>query len=101
MLFRGQNVEHIGLFLKRMFVFRTNDMAWGFHNDFWVILALGAFFSFVAATRWGDKWQIAVFEKAYPLKRLAWLGSICILLFIICLGSITSSGFNPFIYFRF
>lgn len=100
-LFRGQNVEHIGLFLKRMFVFRTNDMAWGFHNDFWVILALGAFFSFVAATRWGDKWQIAVFEKAYPLKRLAWLGSICILLFIICLGSITSSGFNPFIYFRF
>lgn len=100
-LFRGETVDHISLYFKRMFVFTNNPVEWGFHTDFWAILAIGALFAFMAATKWGDKLQLAVFEQAYSLKRLAWLGSITVILFIICMGSITSSGFNPFIYFRF
>lgn len=100
-LFRGENVQHIGLYLKRMFVYTDSPAAWNFHNDFWVMLALGALFSFIAAFRWGNKLQLAVFEQTYSLKRLAVMGSITVVLFIICVGSITSSGFNPFIYFRF
>jgi alginate O-acetyltransferase complex protein AlgI len=100
-LFRGENVQHIGLYLKRMFVFTDSPAAWKFHNDFWVMLVLGALFSFIAAFRWGNKLQLAVFEETYSVKRLFVMGSITVVLFIICVGSITSSGFNPFIYFRF
>ncbi len=100
-LFRGDNVSHIGLYLKRMFVFTNKPAEWIIHADFWVVLVLACIFSFVAATSWGDRLQKAVFEQTYSMKRLAVMGSITIILFILSAGSITSSGFNPFIYFRF
>jgi alginate O-acetyltransferase complex protein AlgI len=99
--FRADNLKHIGLFMKRLFVFNNNTNEWGLKTDFWVMLAIGVLFSFIVATKFGEKLQAMTFEKAYSLKRLAVFGIIAVVLFIICMGSITSSGFNPFIYFRF
>jgi alginate O-acetyltransferase complex protein AlgI len=99
--FRTENLKHSRLFLKRMFLFNNNTNEWGFKTDFWVMLAIGGLFSFIVATKFGEKLQAMTFEKAYSLKRLAVFGILAIILFIICIGSITSSGFNPFIYFRF
>jgi alginate O-acetyltransferase complex protein AlgI len=100
-LFRGDTLHHIGVYLKRMFIYKNNTAEWGLKTDFWVILAIAALFSFIVAFKFGERLQFAVFEKVYSIKRLLIFGSISVLLFIICVGSITGSGFNPFIYFRF
>jgi hypothetical protein len=64
------------------------------------MLAVAAFFSFWGGFRRIEKWQ----EKLYGMPGNAWLIGFSILavfLFILSEAAITSTGFTPFIYFRF
>ena len=69
---------------------------------FFIMGMLAIVFSFINAFKIGKMMENYLFFKddysvvAYSLNTI-----VSILLFLICVSSVTSSGFNPFIYFRF
>jgi alginate O-acetyltransferase complex protein AlgI len=99
-LFRSEKLDDFWFFLKRMFSFvsRENDL-W-LNPKFWTMLAIAIFFSFWGGIKKVEKWQ----EKFYNNPgngMIITMSVLAILLFILCEAAITSSGFSPFIYFRF
>ena len=100
-LFRSENLSMAGSYFNRMFSFRLEPDDFDFSIKFYSILVIGFIFAF-----WGghvpiEKWQKKIFGTEKKSMTLVLMVFISSLLFIISLGSITSSGFNPFIYFRF
>ncbi len=100
-LFRVESMGQAGDYFHNMF-----DMNFGFddiyfNNKFWFIMSAAVFFSFYGGFRRIEKWQMKVFDKNKKSGTLITFFMISVMLFIISLGYITSSGFNPFIYFRF
>jgi len=99
-LFRSESLDDFYFYIRRMFLFvsRENDL-W-LNPKFWTMLAIAAFFSFWGGFAKVEQWQ----EKFYLApgnKTIITMSVIAILLFILCEATITSSGFSPFIYFRF
>jgi alginate O-acetyltransferase complex protein AlgI len=64
-------------------------------------MGVATLFSFLVAFKFGERIQAGVFEKNYNIKRLMLMSILGAFLLLFSIGSITSSGFNPFIYFRF
>ena len=100
-LFRSENMGIAGAYFERMFSFNF------YHDDiylnakFYSILLLAVFFSFYGGFVKIEMWQKRLFTSGKSRRSLVLMFAISVLLFIISLSSITSSGFNPFIYFRF
>jgi len=99
-IFRADNMGYVHFFIRRMFSFRAAENAVWLNPRFWTMLVLAFVFSF-----WG------LFKKAESLietlylaprdKQLILLTILAILMFVLCEATISSSGFSPFIYFRF
>jgi cytochrome c oxidase assembly factor CtaG len=68
----------------------------------WVYFAVAAFFSGLAMTNWGAKWERRTFEStSWSLgEHIAWTAGST-LLFLASLSTLVSDELNPFIYFRF
>jgi alginate O-acetyltransferase complex protein AlgI len=100
-LFRAENFGQVGFYLKSMFSWETSGPAFNPGPEFWFTMVVGAFFSFFAIRKGVEQWQER-FLNNLPSNRIALIraGGLMVLL-ILCIGFITSSGFNPFIYFRF
>lgn len=98
-LFRADNLSHALNYLHSMFSF--SGMITFPSLKFGVILAIAAVFSFIAMFGRIESWWMNVLDT--PKNNLITLSMVCvaILTIVICIGSITSSAFNPFIYFRF
>jgi len=71
------------------------------NRQFIIILCVAIFFSFFAVIKGVENWQMKLFTKNKTITAYIIIISIALILVIISVGSITSSGFNPFIYFRF
>ncbi len=70
--------------------------------SFYLFLGIAVFFSMITFFDFGKKWEQSVFfNKEMKLPSLTFWTIIAILFYIICLMQVTSSDFNPFIYFRF
>jgi len=100
-LFRAEDLGYAIDFIGRMFSFAGGPAVY-ISQRVWVILIIGAFFGFWGTFGNNEKWQ----EKLLILKNqktstLVLMTAASLLLFIISVASISSSGFNPFIYFRF
>lgn len=98
--FRIEKISDAFLYLKRMFAFdfeNTNT----FSSEFYTFLILSVFFSFFTFFKKGELIQQAVYFNQYHQKRHLAMSAICVLLLLLSISSITASGFNPFIYFRF
>jgi alginate O-acetyltransferase complex protein AlgI len=99
-IFRSASLPDAWSFIRQMFEFRSaENMVW-LNPKFWTMLALAACFSF------GGIWKKAegLVEKFYLTpgnRNLMIFSAIAILLYILNLATITSSGFSQFIYFRF
>ena len=100
-LFRAETLGYAGGYLQAMFRFEFAYLPLSMDRKFFGILALGALFAFMAVARGVEPWQQRVLEPKFTVKALAWRMAFALLFFILCVGAITSSGFNPFIYFRF
>lgn len=100
-LFRADNIHIAGDFLSNMFSFDFTSDSIHFERKFYTILLMAAFFSFWGGFRKIEVWQEKLFKQGKPLQAVIPMTIIAIALFLVSLGSITSSGFNPFIYFRF
>jgi alginate O-acetyltransferase complex protein AlgI len=100
-LFRATDLHEAGLYIKKMFSFSGDFPAWRFDTHFWMILAIGAFFAFFGMIKGVENWQERYLKVPWSTGT-AWIGGlVAIILLIYCMASLTTSGFNPFIYFRF
>ncbi len=100
-IFRLETLEEIQLYLESLFSFdfsSTFNLTPGF--SFVVIFAI--FFSFLAGFKKGKQLlQAFFFSDRYALWQHLLLIIISSALLLLSYSSISTSGFNPFIYFRF
>ncbi|MEP7170308.1 MAG: MBOAT family O-acyltransferase, partial [Bacteroidota bacterium] len=99
--FRVENVKEAFGFLSKMYSFDSIGADVLPKAEFFPTLIIAIVFSFFALPKFGVKIQNMIFHLKYTSSRLMGMMFISLLLFIISVSYITSSGFNPFIYFRF
>jgi alginate O-acetyltransferase complex protein AlgI len=98
--FRVEKVEYAFVYIKRLFSF-DNFKIETFESEFYIFFYLAVLFSFFTCFTIGQKIQDKIYFNKYS-DRLHLMISICsVVVFILSITSITSFGFNPFIYFRF
>ncbi len=99
--FRAESTPQAMSFVKKLFLFDFSMPQRLFDREFDFYFALAILFSFFASFKIGRAIQNKVYYTNYnAFGNLIATGIACIL-FTLSLASITSSGFNPFIYFRF
>jgi len=100
--FRADDVSKAFTFLKKLFVFKSETPYLFWDHKFIIMMIVTVFFAFFTSFKLGEKIQ-RVFYTTDELgisKTISFTILSC-LLFMISLAAITSSNFNPFIYFRF
>lgn len=99
--FRSETLEYSANFLSIMFGFsKTNNFPL-MDFKFYFILILAGIFSFSGVFNRIHNIQNFVLYRSPSVSQTFVFSISCIALLILCIGSIASSGFNPFIYFRF
>jgi alginate O-acetyltransferase complex protein AlgI len=100
--FRSNTIEHSFGFLKAMAGLNKHLFADPITDiKFYIILFIAAIFAFSGAfEKIHHIQQVVLFRSPAPARTLAF-GLTSLALIFLCLGSISSTGFNPFIYFRF
>ena len=98
--FRSETLPYAIDFTGRMFSFTAGPAVY-ISQKVWIMLIIGAFFGFWGSFGNVEQWQIKLFAKKQKLSTLVMMTLASVLLFVVSLAAITSSGFNPFIYFRF
>jgi len=94
----GQAINYLGI----MFSFSSVDVYHYVSSEFWTILLIAAIFSFLTLSKWGFKWEKKIFySEKFSLKGYVVMSFVILILLSLSIGFITSSDFNPFIYFRF
>jgi alginate O-acetyltransferase complex protein AlgI len=99
-IFRSDTMDFAFSFIGKMFSFNFGKLLY-LDTEFFVILVFAVLFSFITAFKLGKKLEDNIMQFAYPNKRYLIMSFCCIILLVICISDISSSGFNPFIYFRF
>lgn len=100
-IFRLENISEIKIFFSRLFSF---DFSTSFKTipAFGLTFIFSIIFSFISSLKKGAQLEQFIFSKEqYSKKQNILLSLSAIVLFFLSASSITSSGFNPFIYFRF
>lgn len=99
-LFRSESLSQFHFYLRRMFLFVSRDNDIWLNPKFWTMLVIAALFSFVGGIKKVELWQERFYSNPGS-KAIVVTTILALLLFILCEAAITSSGFSPFIYFRF
>lgn len=99
--FRADSMRQAGFYIKKMFSGDFRDLDYFLDMKFYVILILAFVFSFMALNVTNERWQERILSPLQSNRSIILITIWAAIFFIICLSSITSSGFNPFIYFRF
>ena len=99
--FRADNISIAWLYLERMFAFEPAPSPVYLDLKFFVILGIATFFSFWGGFQAIEKWQKKLFNTEQRNITIYGMFVFSVIFLILCLASITSTGFNPFIYFRF
>ncbi len=100
-LFRSENVSAAMNYLARMWSPDMGSTRLLMEPKFISMLILAAVFSFLALIPGIEQWQNRVLSTSLKSTTLVVKTLTAIVLTVVCLAVITSSGFNPFIYFRF
>lgn len=103
-IFRLEDFAQMKTFLFKLISFQGEN--WETHGEvipaFGFFLIIAIFFSLLLHFRFGKKLQTYFFEmETYSIWNHFWLIALALLFLFLSAISITSSGFNPFIYFRF
>ncbi len=98
--FRIDKIKDAVRYIRRMIIFKSNhDFDFGPAFKFYFIVAI--FFSFFTLSKFTQQVQNNLYFNSYTGTRHIAVFLTCIVLFVLSVSSITSSDFNPFIYFRF
>jgi len=98
--FKIEELPEAGTFLSRMFAFDFNQ-AVHFTSEFYTYLIIAAVFAFFTYSKKGKRIQDLVYSEPYSMNRYISVAAFSLIALMFSVSSITSSGFNPFIYFRF
>jgi alginate O-acetyltransferase complex protein AlgI len=99
-LFRSESMDQVWHYTAGMFSFSGGEDIL-VSSEVWITMIFAAAFSFWAYFPVIEHWQAKLFGKQQRFWVLVIMTVISLFFLVISLGSITSSGFNPFIYFRF
>ncbi len=89
-------------YIHYMFSWQSNiTTRWEPDPQFWTILTIAAFFSFITLSRFGQRLHNAIYTTSRNPTMHLLMTSVALILCILSAASITNSSFNPFIYFRF
>ncbi len=99
--FRSENLTYAFEFIKVMFSFHFSAVPFLISDKFWFMIIFGLIVSFTSAVKIIESFQNRFYEGKNSVSGQILFTIICVALLVICAGAITSSGFNPFIYFRF
>ena len=100
-IFRIENLEGMQIFLKKLFSFDFSLQPEPI-TGFWLFFGIAVLFSFLTSFKFGQSIDNFIFKKdIYKISHHFVFMIIAVILLILSISSITSSGFNPFIYFRF
>lgn len=88
-------------YIKRMFTFNPQNCNWVPDIEFYSMLLIGCIFSFFTLFKFGERVQQRVYKSAYSVNMHLCFTILALVLIFISSARITSSNFNPFIYFRF
>ncbi|CAN5603498.1 MBOAT family O-acyltransferase [soil metagenome] len=99
--FRSETLAEALDFIRVMFSFSFQPLPFMLSQKFWFFLVFGLSVSFIGSVKIIETFENNINEGKIKLPGQIAFTVLCLALFLICAGSITSSGFNPFIYFRF
>ena len=99
-IFRSDNLDFAHYYLRRMFMFTSRPNEVWLNAKFWTILAIGAVFAFWGGWKQVDKWISHLYDRPGNILLII-MSLVSVGLLVLSLATIASSGFNPFIYFRF
>ncbi len=100
-LFRAESFHQLGYYLKAMFSFKGGGTKVSLDLEFYFILLLGAFFAVFALRDGIEQWQERYLSEPVGVRTYLLRSVLACFLLVLCVAYISSSGFNPFIYFRF
>lgn len=98
--FRIESLDEALIFIERLFVFEAGSISY-LPNELIPMLSIAFFFAFFTYFDFGKKIQENWFIHYKTNGQVILVSSTSFILFILCLAYLSSSGFNPFIYFRF
>ena len=101
--FRANTLPDAYHFLQKMFGVNTigEVIPIDFEPNFYVFLALGVALSIITLWSFGKKLENFLFYAQYSIKQHVLMSIGALLFFVLSVRYIATSGFNPFIYFRF
>ena len=99
-IFRSETMDSAFIYITKLFNFNTGIVIKP-DSEFWTVLIFAIIFSFITAFKPGKKLESNIFFNDYTNSRYIIMAICCMLLLIVFTANIASSGFNPFIYFRF
>ena len=100
-LFRSETINYAWIFLGKMFTFTGGGLLIEVGSKFWSVLAIAAVFSLSGLFGGVLAWQQRILSPVQSSRTIFLMVLFSVIFFIINLSAITSTGFNPFIYFRF
>lgn len=98
-IFRSATPQQAFMFYKKMFSFSWHEYTMS--NHLIVVLVIAVILSFIAVFNTRFKSDNPYYFPSLSWKRTAFSVCVILVLMILCIGDITSSNFNPFIYFQF
>jgi alginate O-acetyltransferase complex protein AlgI len=99
--FRANDLPYATGFIHKMFAFDFKPVDLYFYSNFYTLLIVAAFFSFWGIFKFSIRFQERFYFSEYKLSSMFIMTFVSLISFILCVSAITSSGFNPFIYYRF
>lgn len=100
-VFRLETFDDAMIYYGRLFAFDFDPMVFAGKLDLVIIMGIALIFSFITTTHPGRSLEQRIFFEEYSTKRYILMGTIVVVLFMLSVGSVSATGFNPFIYFRF
>jgi alginate O-acetyltransferase complex protein AlgI len=100
LIFRAQSFDDAWFLVRRLFIFSGGQNEIWLNPKFWTMFALAALFSFAGMFKKYESWVEKLYLNPGNGKILIFT-ILAVVLFILCVATISSSGFSPFIYFRF
>ncbi len=100
LIFRSESLHEAWYLIRRLFIFQGGENTIWLNPKFWTMLSIAVIFSFWGGFKKIESWVEKLYFKPGNSLMIAF-SVIAILLFILSEATITSSGFSPFIYFRF
>jgi alginate O-acetyltransferase complex protein AlgI len=99
--FRSETLPEAFFYIEKMFTPDFRPIPVFLDTRFYNILTLAFVFSFWGTIKAVEPWQERILGEKQTNIAIVIMFFFSVVFFVVSLSSITSSGFNPFIYFRF